>query len=479
MKTILIDPGHGGSDPGASFSGKQEKGYTLAVSKLVRDLLQKNYEVNVRMTRDNDATLSLKQRTDFANSTNVDFYFSIHINAGGGTGFESFIYNGSVPSQTVAHQSAIHQEIMRAIQGKYSITDRGKKKADFHVLRETKMSAVLIELLFIDNKKDLELLNNPAFIADAAAGIAKGVAKALDLPSKPISSQLYRVIAGSFAKKENAEDQVQFLQSKGYEAFVDSTVVLGKDFFRVQAGSFSSRENAEKRVAELGKFAIQAFILSANELEPAPPAPAPPPTPIPTPEPYPNPPAPPSPEQPVPRSRTIQGSSIMKAEQLNAFVKTVNPDAPELGEFYLKYGEVYGVRGDMAFAQAIHETNYFRFTGTVKKEQNNFAGLGATSSTVSGATFTTPEEGVHAHIQHLYAYSTKEPVPEGYSIVDPRFTFVKRGSAVTWTDLNGKWAVPGTTYGQMITVIYKKMLLHTLKDLVKQQTILEIELMKE
>lgn len=64
------------------------------------------------------------------------------------------------------------------------------------------------------------------------------------------------------------------------------------------------------------------------------------------------------------------------------------------------------------------------------------------------------EDGVTAHIQHLYAYATSLDLPQGEYLIDPRFNLVKRGIAPLWTDLNGRWAVPGTTYGQSILKIY-------------------------
>jgi len=454
MKTIVIDPGHGGTDSGAYFQGAFEKDFNLSIARKVRDYLRTHYDSNLLLTRENDKTMSLSQRTDFANARNADFFLSIHNNAGGGTGFESYIYNGAVPQQTITYQTVIHNETMKAVQSKYNIRDRGKKRANFHVLRETKMHAMLLEVLFVDNSHDLALLNNTTFIEDVSKGIAIGVAKALSLPEKqPVSPSpgvMYKVIAGSFKSRDNAENRVQFLDSKGIDSFIVTTTISGQTYYRVQAGAFSSRDNAESLVNELKQLGItDAFIISEGQTSGAP--------------------KPPTPEE----SFSILGNTHLRAHQLDDFVRSINPNAPTLGNFYLKYGQIYGIRADVAFAQALHETDYFRFTGVVHENQNNYAGIGATGTDNHGATFTSQDEGVHAHLQHLFAYASTDAIPNGQPLVDPRFNLVTRGSATTWTQLNGKWAVPGTTYGQSILSIYQKMIDYTLKELTTQKNELE------
>src|SRR5690625_1323086 len=101
MVKIYIDAGHGGHDPGAVANGLREKDLTLKITKHVRDYL-KNYNCSVRMSRTNDKTLSLAQRTNDANRWGADFFLSIHINAGGGTGYEDYIYNGLSNSSKTA-----------------------------------------------------------------------------------------------------------------------------------------------------------------------------------------------------------------------------------------------------------------------------------------------------------------------------------------------------------------------------------------
>lgn len=175
-----------------------------------------------------------------------------------------------------------------------------------------------------------------------------------------------------------------------------------------------------------------------------------------------------------PYNYPILGESVATSEQLRAILKKNNPSAPDLVDLYLQIGKEYGVRGDLAFCQAAKETGWWRFGNLVKLEQNNYCGLGATGRVATGeedlyganpsrvwyiegehgAYFRTPADGVEAQIQHLYAYATKNPLPKGKEIVDPRFTLVTRGIAPNWIDLNGRWAVPGTNYGQSIIVDY-------------------------
>lgn len=465
MKLIVLDPGHGGQDPGAVFQRLQEKVVNLDIAKRVRAYLEKEYEVKVMMTREGDSTVSLEARTNLANSVKADYFCSIHHNAGGGTGFESYHYNGSnaYSSKSKTFQEIVHREVINVVTGKYNRRDRGVKAANFHVLRETSMPSVLLEILFLDSTEDRTLIQHETFKEDVSAAIGEGLAKALALPRK-VTTSLYKVIAGSFKDRKNADARLKFLQEKGITAFIATTTLNGAPYFRVQAGAFKERENAENLVAQIKKFGVEAFILVETTMTPAPISPA-----EPTP---PTPPAPPNVSKPT--GLSIEGKPALKAEELDTFVKTINPKAPMLGEYYIELGEAYNIRGDVAFAQAIHETNYFRFTGIVKPDQNNYAGIGATGGEVRGATFATPEEGVLAHIQHLYAYANRKPLPTIYPKVDPRFDLVIRGIAPGWIDLNGRWAVPGTQYGQLILKIYEKMLEETIT--VKQE---ELEKMRD
>lgn len=115
-----------------------------------------------------------------------------------------------------------------------------------------------------------------------------------------------------------------------------------------------------------------------------------------------------------------------------------------------------GVRAEVLFCQAMKETGWLQFGGSVKKEQCNFGGLGATSSTVGGASFSDVRTGLRAQAQHLKAYASNAPLSN--ACVDPRFGLVTRGIAPNLEDLNGRWAVPGTNYGQDILSMINELL---------------------
>jgi N-acetylmuramoyl-L-alanine amidase len=182
MVKVFIDPGHGGTDPGAVGNGIQEKNITLQISNRLREILENEYVgVSVRMSRSRDETVSLTQRTNMANQWGADFLYSIHINSGGGTGYEDFIYSGlSTNSRTAQMQRTIHSEII----SRNGMVDRGTKQASFHMLRESTMDAVLTENGFIDNPTDAAKMKSPAWIESVARGHAVGLEKVYNLTKR-------------------------------------------------------------------------------------------------------------------------------------------------------------------------------------------------------------------------------------------------------------------------------------------------------
>jgi N-acetylmuramoyl-L-alanine amidase len=224
---LYLDPGHGGKDPGALANGLMEKHVVLKLGKRIRDILANEYEgVAVKMSRSDDTFPSLSSRTDEANSWGANIFLSLHVNAGGGEGFESFSHTNAL-QKTIDIQDAIHIEIMKQIRGD-RIVDRGQKRKNYHVLRETKMSSVLTENLFIDSKTDADKLKRETFLEALARGHVNGLEKAFDLKKKEIQADeskmspgsLYRVQVGAFSEKLNAENLASELKKKGYSTHI-------------------------------------------------------------------------------------------------------------------------------------------------------------------------------------------------------------------------------------------------------------------
>lgn len=250
MTKIFIDPGHGGSDSGAVGNGMREKDLTLTISRQIRDMLLTEYDgVEVRMSRDSDTAVSLSERATMANNWEADYFCSVHINAGGGTGFESYIHS-SLPTRTQQLQNIVHPAIVQEI----NVTDRGRKHANFVVLRETAMPAILTENLFIDNVNDAERLQSPSFLTRIARGHVTGITQAFGLERK--TNSLYKVQCGAFSQRANADTLAERLRNDGYSPYIYQADGL----FKVQVGAFAQRSNAEALVEELQSKGYEAVI---------------------------------------------------------------------------------------------------------------------------------------------------------------------------------------------------------------------------
>lgn len=173
-KTIVIDPGHGGTDPGAIGStGLQEKTAVIDISKRVASKLQA-MGAEVILTRSDDITVSLPERVRAASNARADAFVSIHANAsrsGGPTGTET-LYADTVPMSKV-----LAEYIQTALVSQIGQFDRGaRERNDLMVIREAKCPACLVEVVFMSNLTEELLLLDPAFREKAAHGIANGIA---------------------------------------------------------------------------------------------------------------------------------------------------------------------------------------------------------------------------------------------------------------------------------------------------------------
>lgn len=292
---IVLDPGHGGSNPGAVYQGRRESDDALKLAMAVGRVLDEN-GYDVVYTRTTDTTQSVGQKAAIANEEDADLFVSFHRNAaeypGQYTGVQTLIYDNNGYKRQMAER--INE----------NLADLGFRNAgvsvrpNLVVLNSTKMPALLLEVGFIDSEKDNALLDS-RFQA-VVQGIADGIMDTLSPqgipttrptpppPGMPIDPGqvrpmpvlpdtmfpggsfpvqmlpddsspengndtpiYYRVQAGAFSNRENAENLLQALLADGLPAFL----IYQDGLFKVQIGAFTKLTNAinmERRVRELG-----------------------------------------------------------------------------------------------------------------------------------------------------------------------------------------------------------------------------------
>lgn len=214
VKKIVIDPGHGGKDPGAMAFNIKEKDIVLQIAKRLGPVLEKELGCEVIFTRDTDVFVPLEERTAIANTENADLFISLHVNAHPSAkvrGLETYYLNlttnaeamrvAAMENATSTHQMSDLQEILSDImknskieessrlaqqvhnsilneaadKGYANIRNLGVKQAPFYVLIGAQMPAILLEVAFITNKDDVKNLNDPTFTRLLTQEIADGI----------------------------------------------------------------------------------------------------------------------------------------------------------------------------------------------------------------------------------------------------------------------------------------------------------------
>lgn len=223
MGKWLFDAGHGGNDSGACYNGRKESNDVLRLTKRVGEILSTNDE-SVNYTRLADTTVSLSQRSSIENQGVYDYFVSFHRNAVGAEvakGVETHIYSRGGKSEQLANK-------VNTLLVGVGFVDRKVKVSNFHVLRETKCAAILIEVGFIDNSVDNGLFDSK--FEQIAQAIAKGclqqMGKDITLSTPNASSEIYRVRKswsdaasqkGAFNDLNNAKKCAD--QNSGYSVF--------------------------------------------------------------------------------------------------------------------------------------------------------------------------------------------------------------------------------------------------------------------
>jgi N-acetylmuramoyl-L-alanine amidase len=214
FKTVVIDPGHGGRDPGAHGQrGTEEKDITLKVALKLRDILSKQPGIRVLMTRERDVFVELEDRAKFANGNEADLFVSVHVNSHpqrSVRGIEIYHFgeakdqralevaareNGTPLSSTGVGWEYLVADLLTAkkieeslelawntkeamithLNGHYALVDHGVKTAPFYVLRYTSMPSILAEIAYISNSTEEDLLRTGAFVTRVAESIHEGI----------------------------------------------------------------------------------------------------------------------------------------------------------------------------------------------------------------------------------------------------------------------------------------------------------------
>jgi len=225
VKRIVIDPGHGGKDPGCYLEGRiVEKDITLALAQIVEKKVEEKFDIDVILTRDKDIFVPLEKRTAFANVNKADLFISLHINAHKQPevhGFETYFLNMATDERAVlvslkdtatteksisdlqsilndlmlntkiSESSKLAHEVQRGVLGqvkkKYEdVRDLGVKQAPFYVLIGAEMPAILVETGFMTNPAERKRLQNQKYLETLAEGIAAGVERYMKSLAKPV-----------------------------------------------------------------------------------------------------------------------------------------------------------------------------------------------------------------------------------------------------------------------------------------------------
>ena len=211
VRSIMIDAGHGGKDPGARGYGLQEKDVTLRMAFILgKELKKRGYRV--LYTRTTDDFLALEERTALANTKKADLFISVHCNANTDPsihGLETYSLNlartpdavrvaareNAVTDKNISDLQMILTDLMltskikesvdlargvqrqslASLRGKWSVTDHGNREAPFYVLMGAKMPSVLVEMGYITNKTEAARLKSDAYLRMLATGIADGI----------------------------------------------------------------------------------------------------------------------------------------------------------------------------------------------------------------------------------------------------------------------------------------------------------------
>ena len=560
---VVLDPGHGGSDSGATRGSVYEKNINFKVAQYCKAELEQYCGVTVYMTRTGDTNPSLEKRAQIAANYGANILVSIHQNSGSSSAYGAEVYypNRNYKPAIGASGEAVADFIQKELVS-LGLKDRGTKirntangstyadgsYSDYYgIIRNSKnlgVPAIIVEHAFLSNASDYNnFLSSDSKLQKLGIADATGIAKAFGLSKgkwvDTENGRMYQfgdgtyarnqqivlsgtvnqrcfyfdengyLVKGIFQNKNNkvwyyADEETGGIRTEagfvtwkgnryyvtpgGAVAFNQQVVMDGKvnqrcfyfgENGQLVKGIFQNKNNKVWYYAdeETGGIRTEAGFVTwkGNKY-------------------YVTPGGAIAVNQQIKFKDTIysfdSSGKLFKEEQIGTlisgeseasidamvdFYKKSNKKYPQeiyaskgatnIEEFCQIYDEeatAEGIRAEVAFCQAMKETGWLQFGGDVKASQCNFAGIGATGGGVSGASFKDVRTGVRAQIQHLKAYANTLPLNN--ACVDPRFKYVKRGSApyVEWLGKNANpngvgWA-PAANYGTSIVQMMNKLL---------------------
>ena len=490
---VVLDPGHGGSDSGATRGSVYEKNINFKVAQYCKAELEQYCGVTVYMTRTGDTNPSLQERAQIAANYGANILVSIHQNSGSSSAYGAEVYypnrnyKPAIGDSGKAVADSIQKELVSlglSNRGtKIRNTANGSTYADgsysdyYGIIRNSKnlgVPAIIVEHAFLSNASDYNnFLSSDSKLQKLGIADATGIAKAFGLSKgkwvDTENGRMYQFGDGTYARNQ----QIVLSGTVNQRCFYfDENGYLVKGIFqnknnkvwyyadeetggiRTEAGFVTWKGNkyyvtpgGAIAVNQQIKFkdTIYSFDSSGKLFK----------------------------EEQI--GTLISGESEASIDAMADFYKKSNKKYPQeiyaskgatnIEEFCQIYDEeatAEGIRAEVAFCQAMKETGWLQFGGDVKASQCNFAGIGATGGGVSGASFKDVRTGVRAQIQHLKAYANTLPLNN--ACVDPRFKYVKRGSApyVEWLGKNANpngvgWA-PAANYGTSIVQMMNKLL---------------------
>lgn len=221
---ILLDAGHGYNTPGKrSPDGMREYEFNRVVANYAKALLEEHENVTVHFSHSDHKDVSLQERANKANRLAADCFVSIHANAYGSSwnsanGIETYVYTSRPKGATELAERVQHNLVVAT-----GLRNRGVKTGNFHVLKATKMTAILVECGFMTNKEEVKLLRSDIYRKTCAEAIVKAIREQYKLKRKskvqPPTKQLeYHVHVGPFQGKNEARQLVEKMKREGFQA---------------------------------------------------------------------------------------------------------------------------------------------------------------------------------------------------------------------------------------------------------------------